>query len=674
MCRNVPSRPSTTARYDTSPGPTESTRSCPSTGPRRSVGPSGSIARTSAFRLTPQSERQRGIAASASGGTPSTVTPETDADGPALAVSRTTGRTVSTPGTASKRASGAAWRTGTSALRFSRTTTSAGTANAAWSCSPVESVERYAAARHASASARARKAAAVPAAPGDRASETPASRAPRAPPAARERASEGRQQTCGRDGGGERDEAGQDEEHDRRSAARGELVRLNRAAREDGERRQRGSDRGDVDRGDLPSASAVDRDGHRDHAGGATAVPRPSRRPVGESRLSVSTSQTGAPEAAATIAPAMMPDHPADDRAAEADGGALGPGQKRPLPRLRAVPGQPPPCGREIAAHGACREDGEGDEERGRLATDEQQPPAGDGRGALRFAQLLRRQRDRPGGRVGLQRRARPIGAGEEPVDLPEPRRPCLQRLHPAVAPIRPGEDGRRDEARDALGHDERCGGRAVVRRGAPESRSDLGILERVVGWGEEVAEELPRAQGRGPDLHDPQAGHVGEPARAAQAEHLAAIRPAGARQPAASQHDVRPEAVDGREPDEGPADRALADERDCRRVARRQGRERIARGPVETAPVVGRPRRNAEPHRTDSPRRRREPVDVLRDRAVLRDRRPREDQREHRRRCRDPERRNERAAFPAPEALAGEREDVSGSLHRALPAAWRRR
>ena len=307
MCRNVPSRPSTTARYDTSPGPTESTRSCPSTGPRRSVGPSGSIARTSAFRLTPQSERQRGIAASAFGGTPSTVTPETDADGPALAVSRTTGRTVSTPGTASKRASGAAWRTGTSALRFSRTTTSAGTAYAAWSCSPVESVERYAAARDASASARAKKAAAVPAAPGDRASETPASRAPRAPPArASARPTAGSRRAAAtaaanatRPGRTRSTTAAVPPD----ASSSGCTAPLARTASAATAAATAATSIAEIFLPPPPStetATAITE-------AAATAVPRPSRRPVGESRLSVSTSQIGAPDAAATIAPAMMP-------------------------------------------------------------------------------------------------------------------------------------------------------------------------------------------------------------------------------------------------------------------------------------------------------------------------------------------------------------------------------
>jgi hypothetical protein len=46
----------------------------------------------------------------------------------------------------------------------------------------------------------------------------------------------------------------------------------------------------------------------------------------------------------------------------------------------------------------------------------------------------------------------------------------------------------------------------------------------------------------------------------------------------------VRREPVDGGEPDELPADRALTNERDRRRLPRRQWRERGAGGPIERA------------------------------------------------------------------------------------------
>ena len=61
-------------------------------------GPSRSTVAAAVSRETPQSSRQSGSARMASGSTPSAVTPETDAAGPALAVRRVTGRTASTPG------------------------------------------------------------------------------------------------------------------------------------------------------------------------------------------------------------------------------------------------------------------------------------------------------------------------------------------------------------------------------------------------------------------------------------------------------------------------------------------------------------------------------------------------------------------------------------------------
>ena len=118
---------------------------------------------------------------------------------------------------------------------------------------------------------------------------------------ARERTSQCGQEPRGCDGRGERDEAGQDEEHDRRSAARGELVRLDRAAREHAEGGQRGRDRGDVDRGEFRRLRRRPRRSSRS---------RRRRRPPSRGRAGGrsgrggsprSTSHTGAPEAAATI-------------------------------------------------------------------------------------------------------------------------------------------------------------------------------------------------------------------------------------------------------------------------------------------------------------------------------------------------------------------------------------
>ena len=74
------------------------------------------------------------------------------------------------------RFNGAAWKTGTSFVRSSRTTKSSGTANAAWSLSPRARVERYVSAKSASPRLMTRNATATAARPGLRASESAASR------------------------------------------------------------------------------------------------------------------------------------------------------------------------------------------------------------------------------------------------------------------------------------------------------------------------------------------------------------------------------------------------------------------------------------------------------------------------------------------------------------------
>ena len=595
MCRKVPSRPSTTARIRHEPrADGEREASCPSTGPRSSVGPSGSIARTSASPARrPSRSAKEASRRAQSGGTPSTVTPETDADGPALAVSRTHGTDGLDAGNRLEPGERRGLEDGDERAEVL----------------PHDDVGRHRERRlvplargRASSGTPRRGTRARVRAPGRRprsrrrlatgASETPARRAPRAPPPrASVRPTAGRSRAAAT-AAANATRPGQDEEHDRRGAARGELVRLHRAAREDAERRQRGSDRGDVDRGDPPAASAVDRDGHRDHAGSDDRRPeaeQEARR--GEQALREHVpdrrSRGGRDDRAGHDA-----DHPADDRAAEADGGALGPGQERPLPRLRAVPREPPPRGREIAPHGARREDGEGDEQRGRLAADEQQPPAGDGRGALRFAQLLRRQRD------ATRRTSRPA-ASRAPDRRPERRPstcqslgvPAGKRLHPGVAPIRPREDGRRDEARDALGHDERRGGRAVVRRGAPQSaerpRHPRARCRSAARKSPKSCRErraaVPTCTIRRPGT----SGSLPVPRRRSTSQR-SGRQVRGSRPLRSRTYGAEP--VDGREPDEGPADRALADERDRRRVGppagararcARHGRDRASRRPA---------------------------------------------------------------------------------------------
>jgi hypothetical protein len=71
-----------------------------------------------------------------------------------------------------------------------------------------------------------------------------------------------------------------------------------------------------------------------------------------------------------------------------------------------------------------------------------------------------------------------------------------------------------------------------VVAGGAGDRRAHLRVGERVVRRSEEVAEEDQVVQDRLTDLDDVEPRRVRQPALAAEAQHLAALREARARQP----------------------------------------------------------------------------------------------------------------------------------------------
>ena len=338
----------------------------------------------------------------------------------------------------------------------------------------------------------------------------------------------------------------------------------------------------------------------------------------------------------------------------------------------RAVPGEPAPGGGQVAAQRARREHGERDQERSRLAADEQQPSPGDGRVALGLAQLLGRQRQRPRDRARLEGGPGAIGLRDEPVDLPQSRRAARERLHPAVAAVGPRENRRRDEPRDALRDDERAGRRPVVPRRFGERGRELGVGERVVGRSQEVAEELARAKCRRPDLDDPQPRGIREAAAASEPEHLAALGSTRARESPRAEENVRTEPVDGGKTHERSRDRALPDERDPRRTGSREPLELRGRGHVEPLPRLFRPRRHAEPGRTHGARVGGEALHVLRDAAILGDRPADEHARQHRGGRSDPERRTERPGPPTREPAERERDDEASAGH--VASSCRRR
>ena len=156
-----------------------------------------------------------------------------------------------------------------------------------------------------------------------------------------------------------------------------------------------------------------------------------------------------------------MPTSQPVDGARDRDDRALGQGQQPQLPAAGAVPGEPAPGRLEIAPHAPRGEHGEGEEQRGRLAADEQQPPPGDRRGSLGRPQLLdgrlhavadrvggeggarllaprRRGRRSPRAAAGRPRAARPRRSSgtcwPSPVPASAPRSPRRRRAAPAAA------------------------------------------------------------------------------------------------------------------------------------------------------------------------------------------------------------------------------------------------
>ena len=145
-----------------------------------------------------------------------------------------------------------------------------------------------------------------------------------------------------------------------------------------------------------------------------TPAARPS--PAGASTLSRRTAPTGAPARAAARAATSSPTSQPVTVPATATDRALDPGQQPQVPAPGAVPGEAAPGCLQIPPHAPGREHREGEQERCRLAADEQEPPPGDGGRALAGAQLLdgrphawirRSGRTAPPGRARSPRRGR---------------------------------------------------------------------------------------------------------------------------------------------------------------------------------------------------------------------------------------------------------------------------
>ena len=365
----------------------------------------------------------------ASADAPRTVTPEIGDAGPALAVARTIGSTASTPGNCTIARRGAARSTGTRARRFSRTTTSVGSANAARSHSPCARVERY-------DSAERRK----PEREGEeRGRDTRRARCARREtprPHARVTRRAKSRPTTGRSraapiAAANPTSPGQEEQDDRRRPALGELVRVHRAAREDSERGDEGERRRRA-----RAARSVPHAAARARRSGRRRARHPARGSPSRCRAERARSprgpRRGAPAATAAAPPARLR-RPSRALRPEANGSALGSRQQASLTGGRAVPREPAPGGGEVAP--VARRP------RARRTRTGARPPRRR-RAAAVARRRSRRARpraaprpasQRPGGRARLERRPAP---GRR---LPRARRSptAVVCRRPAVAPSR---------------------------------------------------------------------------------------------------------------------------------------------------------------------------------------------------------------------------------------------
>ena len=160
--------------------------------------------------------------------------------------------------------------------------------------------------------------------------------------------------------------------------------------------------------------------------GGRPTTPRPHRGdgdPCPRQALSRSTEPTGAHRAprgdAATAMPAHHPSACRDRHAAVST-----PVSRPELPAPRAAQLEAPPRALEIASQGGGREHCEREQQRSRLAADQQQPATGDAAGPLRIPQLLDRRGHLEGERRRLQLRTRAVDTARQLVDLHRRGRP----------------------------------------------------------------------------------------------------------------------------------------------------------------------------------------------------------------------------------------------------------
>ena len=475
------------------------------------------------------------------------------------------------------------------------------------------------------------------------------------------------------DGAHERDEPGHEEEEQHGVATASEALLVERSL-EEGE--------SDHDQGGARRPLPAARDARR-RAGAATR--RAATRPGREQRRGDRDGEAGRGQGAlAQHTPrgcvrdegghcaGRASDEPSENDAADRHERALDTCQHAELPRAGAVPGQTHVSRAHVTPKAPRREQREREQERRRLPADEEQPLGRDVGRALRGAELLLGGVDREPARDLRELGPRPLHLTEQRVDLPQPRAAGRDRPDPCIRAVDARERGRPGERLHPFGGDERGRRRPVIATGLPQRRCHLRVRGSLVGGREEVAEELPRDERRGPDLDEPDAGCVRKSALAAQPEHLTACRRTAPREPPRAQDHVLSEPVHARDPDEPPGDRALPEQHELGRARHGELGKRLLDLPVECGLRLGRGRRDSEPDRTHGALGGRHPLDLMRGRAVSRDRPTDDDAGQDRRGHGQPERREHRPAVPAAQAAPREPRDVPGRPHE--PAAFRRR
>ena len=322
----------------------------------------------------------------------------------------------------------------------------------------------------------------------------------------------GPQQACDEHGGRERDQRRQEQREVAFAAAARELER---------DEHRRG-ERGRIQQAEPRPGSAYRGGGDEDRgADGCDEHGEPEPLP-GEDAADEDVTDRGAGALGGDRAHEHRERKP-DQRPAEREHARLGDGQQRELPPTRAVPGESAARRREVGTQRHRGKECEGEEERSRLAADDPEPPPGCTARRLRFAELLDGSDEVEAGRHRLQLGPGLCDARGEIVDLPEPRPARSERHHPGVAPEDRVERRRPGEHLDTLGEEEGRRRRPVVPGGTRDDGAHLGVLERVVGGGEEVTEEDAVLQHGLAHLDEAQALGSRNPPFAAEAQHLAA-------------------------------------------------------------------------------------------------------------------------------------------------------